>query len=116
MQVKMLMKGFQELGILEKGKWLEYNYLNPTAIGLARSPLDLLLNAGNRALLWDPSTNVTRSVSRIPGHSLGMDIHDSVTLNKDKPLEPGVVSIHFLFLPLSSCSIRVYYSALVINF
>ncbi|KAK3140012.1 hypothetical protein QOZ80_5AG0394090 [Eleusine coracana subsp. coracana] len=55
--VKMLIKGFQELGILEKGKSFQYNYLNPTAIG----------------------------------HSLGMDIHDSVTLNKDKPLEPGVV-------------------------
>ncbi|CAN6361328.1 unnamed protein product [Urochloa humidicola] len=55
--VKMLIKGFQELGILEKGKSIQYNYLNPTAIG----------------------------------HSLGMDIHDSVTLPKDKPLEPGVV-------------------------
>jgi Xaa-Pro aminopeptidase len=56
--VKMLIKGFQELGILEKGKSIQYNYLNPTAIG----------------------------------HSLGMDIHDSVKLSKDKPLEPGVVS------------------------
>ncbi|XP_062204464.1 intermediate cleaving peptidase 55, mitochondrial isoform X1 [Phragmites australis] len=55
--VKMLIKGFQELGILEKGKSIQYNYLNPTAIG----------------------------------HSLGMDIHDSVTLTKDKPLEPGVI-------------------------
>uniref|UniRef100_A0A0E0MNM3 Aminopeptidase P N-terminal domain-containing protein n=1 Tax=Oryza punctata TaxID=4537 RepID=A0A0E0MNM3_ORYPU len=56
-QVKMLIKGFQELGILEKGKSIQYNYLNPTAIG----------------------------------HSLGMDIHDSVKLSKDKPLEPGVI-------------------------
>lgn len=55
--VKMLIKGFQELGILEKGKSIQYNYLNPTAIG----------------------------------HSLGMDIHDSVALSKDKPLEPGVI-------------------------
>jgi len=55
--VKLLIKGFQELGVLEKGKSIQYNYLNPTAIG----------------------------------HSLGMDIHDSVTLPKDKPLEPGVV-------------------------
>jgi Xaa-Pro aminopeptidase len=29
----MLVKGFQELGILEKGKSIQYNYLNPTAIG-----------------------------------------------------------------------------------
>ncbi|KAF0887571.1 hypothetical protein E2562_002290 [Oryza meyeriana var. granulata] len=55
--VKMLIKGFQELGILEKGKSIQYNYLNPTAIG----------------------------------HSLGMDIHDSVKLSNDKPLEPGVI-------------------------
>jgi Xaa-Pro aminopeptidase len=57
-QVKMLINGFQQLGIIGKGKSIQYNYLNPTAIG----------------------------------HSLGMDIHDSTTLSKDKLLEPGVVS------------------------
>uniref|UniRef100_A0ACD5YLX4 Uncharacterized protein n=1 Tax=Avena sativa TaxID=4498 RepID=A0ACD5YLX4_AVESA len=55
--VKMLINGFQQLGIIGKGKSIQYNYLNPTAIG----------------------------------HSLGMDIHDSTTLSKDKLLEPGVV-------------------------
>jgi len=37
-QVKMLIKGFQELGVLEKGKSIQYNYLNPTAIGQSRCP------------------------------------------------------------------------------
>ncbi|XP_051190054.2 intermediate cleaving peptidase 55, mitochondrial [Lolium perenne] len=55
--VKMLINGFQELGVIGKGKSIQYNYLNPTAIG----------------------------------HSLGMDIHDSTSLSKDRLLEPGVI-------------------------
>lgn len=31
--VKMLISGFQELGIIGKGKSIQYNYLNPTSIG-----------------------------------------------------------------------------------
>lgn len=98
MQVKMLIKGFQELGILEKGKSIQYNYLNPTAIGptiwLPICCLDLVLNA----LVVPRGEGRTKPnmtlcvVSLFPGHSLGMDIHDSMTLPKDKPLEPGVVS------------------------
>jgi tRNA U34 5-carboxymethylaminomethyl modifying enzyme MnmG/GidA len=48
MQVKLLIKGFQELRILEKGKSIQYNYLNPTAIGptiwLPICSLHLVLN------------------------------------------------------------------------
>jgi Xaa-Pro aminopeptidase len=31
----MLINGFQELGVIGKGKSIQYNYLNPTAIGLS---------------------------------------------------------------------------------
>jgi hypothetical protein len=54
-------------------------------------------------------------VSLFPGHSLGMDIHDSMTLPKDKPLEPGVVSRSispfpsyrsYLIYPLFPCCVH----------
>ena len=59
------------------------------SVPLSTCSLDLVLNAPRGG----PEHNMAICVvSRIPGHSLGMDIHDSVTLPKDKPLEPGVVS------------------------
>ena len=59
------------------------------SVPLSTCSLDLVLNAPPGG----PEHNTAICVvSRIPGHSLGMDIHDSVTLPKDKPLEPGVVS------------------------
>lgn len=55
-------------------------------------------------------------VSLFPGHSLGMDIHDSMTLPKDKPLEPGVVSrsispfpsypSYLIYHPFSPCCVH----------
>jgi hypothetical protein len=89
-QVKMLVKGFQELGIVEKGKSMQYNYLNPTAIGLAPPPLDLLLNAGIVDALTDgdrPRRTLTLTVC-VPdprslvrhGYSRLHDTHEGQTL------------------------------------
>lgn len=34
----------------------------------------------------------------MPGHYLGMDIHDCAMINNDRPLEPGVVSHSIKFI------------------
>jgi hypothetical protein len=53
MQVKLLIKGFQELGILEKGKSIQYNYLNPTAIGMSHHlAAHLFSRFGLECILW----------------------------------------------------------------
>lgn len=52
MQVKLLIKGFQELGILEKGKSIQYNYLNPTAIGRSRHLAAHLFSRFGLECIW----------------------------------------------------------------
>ena len=117
-QVKMLINGFQELGIIGKGKSIQYNYLNPTAIGdriyLSLHWICSFVFDARDLDLGTKLITICMSPWR-PGHSLGMDIHDSTTLSKDTPLEPGVVSrsadvlfCHFTYNWLSFASITAY--------
>ncbi|KAJ1265867.1 hypothetical protein BS78_08G106300 [Paspalum vaginatum] len=94
--VRMLIKGFQELGILEKGKSIQYNYLNPTAIGHSLGmdihdsttlPSDRPLEPGV-VITIEPGVYIPPSPvldERAPGRyrGVGIRIEDEVLVTED---------------------------------
>ncbi|WVZ90762.1 hypothetical protein U9M48_037033 [Paspalum notatum var. saurae] len=94
--VRMLIKGFQELGILEKGKSIQYNYLNPTAIGHSLGmdihdsttlPNDRPLEPGV-VITIEPGVYIPPSPvlnERAPGRfrGMGIRIEDEVLVTED---------------------------------